>query len=133
MKRKLKLSKPLIISLVISLIVLSDQLSKSLSSSYFHTYCNEGIAFGVGLNSVPITLLVLTFVSYLVFREQNKSMVFAMSLIFAGGISNLIDRINIGCVRDFITIANLPSFNIADSAISVGAIIILYNIFLKRK
>jgi signal peptidase II len=58
------------------------------------------------------------------------------SLILGGAASNLIDRIRLGVVVDFLDfyIGNLhwPAFNVADSAISIGIMIFLFNLFFKN-
>jgi signal peptidase II len=50
----------------------------------------------------------------------------ALGLILGGTVGNLIDRLNHGYVTDFIDIGRWPSFNIADSAVVVGTILIAY-------
>jgi signal peptidase II len=53
-------------------------------------------------------------------------------LILGGAIGNLIDRIRLGFVVDFIDFAYWPAFNVADSAITVGAVgFIIYLLFEK--
>jgi signal peptidase II len=58
----------------------------------------------------------------------------ALSLILGGGLGNLIDRISYGHVVDFLDFyygsAHFPAFNIADSAITVGAVMIFLNMFV---
>ena len=51
----------------------------------------------------------------------------ALGLILGGTIGNLIDRLRFGYVTDFIDIGIWPTFNIADSAITVGAILFAYS------
>lgn len=133
MKRKLKPNKLLIFILIFSSLVIGDQITKTLTSASYTSICNEGIAFGISINSILLISFVLFFILWMLVREQKKILILAMILIFAGGFSNLIDRIIYGCVRDFIAIHNFPSFNLADFALSFGAIIIITNIFYKQK
>lgn len=49
---------------------------------------------------------------------------------FGGALGNLTDRIRLGYVTDFISILNLPVFNLADTSIVIGIVILLLNIFL---
>ncbi len=57
----------------------------------------------------------------------------ALGLILGGTVGNLIDRLRLGYVTDFIDISIWPSFNVADSAITVGTIILAYSLlFLSR-
>jgi signal peptidase II len=61
----------------------------------------------------------------------------ALSLILAGALGNLIDRVFLGHVIDFIQVhwgeAYFPSFNVADSAISVGAALLLLDALLESR
>ena len=70
------------------------------------------------------------FIIYLLFKNhQQKIFSTALSLILAGAIGNVIDRIAYGAVVDFIDLHHAgwhwPAFNIADSAISVGVVLLL--------
>lgn len=57
-------------------------------------------------------------------KKTNREQ-YALTLIIAGAFSNLIDRIIFGTVTDFIYFHFWPAFNIADSAITIGAIILV--------
>ena len=56
----------------------------------------------------------------------------AIAFILGGAISNLIDRIRFGYVIDFLDFRVWPVFNFADSFITVGAIILFFNIFISK-
>lgn len=135
--------------LVIAVLIL-DQLSKVLALKYllpigdipiitniFHlTYVeNRGAAFGLFQNQkiffIITTLMVLGFMYY--FTRTNKintAMSFALSLVAGGAIGNLIDRVRLGFVVDYFHIVDrFPVFNIADSAVVVGTIVICFFIF----
>lgn len=60
---------------------------------------------------------------------QEKGMAISLSLILGGAIGNLIDRVRFGYVVDFVDVyyntAHWPAFNIADAAISVGAVVMI--------
>ena len=64
-------------------------------------------------------------------------MAITLSLVLGGAIGNLIDRVRFGYVVDFLDVyygdAHWPAFNIADSAISVGAVLLLILSFLGEK
>ena len=68
---------------------------------------------------------------------QEKGMAISLSLILGGAIGNLIDRVRFGYVVDFIDVYyntyHWPAFNIADSAIFVGAIIMIIFSFREEK
>ncbi len=61
----------------------------------------------------------------------------ALSLILGGAVGNLIDRVLLGYVVDFISLHwqqyYYPAFNIADSAITVGAVLLIWDLFLVNK
>ncbi len=65
-------------------------------------------------------------------EEKNRSMIIGLSLILSGAIGNSIDRFRLGYVTDFLNFhwfnnpaLNWPPFNIADSCITVGAILVI--------
>ena len=105
---------------------------------------NKGIAFGLFSNSsfplVLISIVVLMCVT-LIFISFNRLAVLkkaeiwtriAYGLVLGGALSNMLDRIRIGGVIDFLDFHIWPVFNIGDSAICVGAGIFVLNI-LKNK
>ena len=101
---------------------------------------NKGAAFGFLSGSqhgfAPTLFLILTvaatlFVVYLLHRHIRGSWLItvSISLILGGAVGNLIDRIRFGSVVDFLDVyiksAHWPSFNMADSLITVGGILLL--------
>lgn len=96
---------------------------------------NTGIAFGLFKNQgivfiiIPIIAIILLIFNIYYYRNNNEELsrvyIIAFSLILGGAIGNLIDRIYLGYVVDFIDFRIWPVFNIADSAITIGAVIIL--------
>ena len=99
---------------------------------------NKGSAFGLfkgqRLLFVSLSTLVIFFIcSYIWQKKRQYSFVaFALGLILSGAIGNLIDRLAFGYVIDFLDFRIWPVFNIADSAITIGTMIIIWKI-LKRK
>ena len=68
--------------------------------------------------------------------EDQKWMRITLALILGGAIGNLIDRVWLGYVVDFLDFHyryHFPAFNIADSAITVGAIMLIYETYLQHK
>lgn len=129
-----KFFKKLILSSsVILLIIVLDQISKNFAQKYLGNSCNVGFAFGLGEASWPILFFVLVLVGYFIIKEKQKSLIFGLSLIMGGGVSNLIDRVAFGCVRDFINIGFWPSFNLADGAITLGVFLSLLAVFQNRQ
>jgi signal peptidase II len=92
---------------------------------------NTGSAFSLfsGKNFI-LALVTLVFITIFLFYSKKIMLekdYFAYFLIFTGAVGNLIDRLFLGYVTDMISIASFPIFNIADSMITIGAVIIIYN------
>ncbi len=103
---------------------------------------NKGIAFGVKLlppwGLLLLTLAISAGVVWYVWKSQNRSPLFltAFALILGGGVGNLIDRVMLGHVVDFIYfdlyqgmlfghyVWLWPIFNVADSCITIGALML---------
>jgi signal peptidase II len=56
-----------------------------------------------------------------------------MSMQMGGAIGNLVDRLTIGHVTDFISVGKFPVFNIADSSISVGCVVLLLGVWWQER
>lgn len=87
---------------------------------------------------IAITFIALGFIVYML-KTTNKSdtwMITGLGLIAGGAVGNLIDRIRLGVVVDFLDFyvktAHWPAFNIADCALTIGAGCILLSMFLNR-
>ncbi|MDI6776669.1 MAG: signal peptidase II [Syntrophales bacterium] len=143
-------------------VILLDQITKAYISStmsihesfaviegFFNiTYIrNPGAAFGflTGVSpvfryvfflsaTIAVILLILHYIRKS--KEEELLLIFSLSLILAGAMGNLIDRVRFGEVIDFLDVYigfyHWPAFNAADSAISTGAAILIL-ITLKRK
>jgi len=92
---------------------------------------NYGIAFGMFKNKTLFFIItqsiIAIIISYVIYKLHSKSMplTICLSLILGGAIGNLIDRIRIGFVIDYLSFSIFPPvFNLADSAIVVGAILL---------
>jgi signal peptidase II len=107
------------------IILLLDQVFKGIFIT--GAICNKGFALGIGEVRFFIPLLLLIAVLFLIYLEKIRLNFIGLTLIFAGGVSNLSDRLIVGCVRDFISIFSFPSFNLADVAITLGVIFIAYS------
>jgi signal peptidase II len=137
----------LVFILIAAAITVLDQVSKewirthiALGESLPEMGCltivhiqNTGSAFGLFTNQafllsiVAIAGLVIILIFFKYLRELGFAGGIALSLIFAGALGNQIDRFRLGHVTDFIYIrlwGNFywPAFNVADSAITIGAI-----------
>jgi signal peptidase II len=99
---------------------------------------NTGAAFGmfVGQNIILIfvSLVIIGLISYYFYTSERTYVnMISLSLIMAGALGNLYDRVFIGFVRDFISVSKFPVFNVADSAISVGAMILVIGMIIEEK
>lgn len=105
---------------------------------------NTGVAFGLfasdGMAGI-LTLLglgALTAVSvYFWFAPvRDRLLLVALALVVGGAIGNLIDRVSSGAVTDFVDVYvglhHWPSFNVADSAISIGIVLMALDSFRSR-
>lgn len=104
---------------------------------------NQGVSFGMfqDLGIWPLTIMALVIVLFLMRWIQTSNSRFeAMSLgmIVGGAIGNVIDRLRFGAVADFFDVYvgtyHWPAFNIADSAITIGVVLLLiHGLFLNRE
>jgi len=101
--------------------------------NFFHLIYveNYGIAFGMFRNKtlffITTQCIISVLLAFVIYKFQNKSIsvTICLSLILGGAIGNLIDRIRLGYVIDFISFTIFPPvFNLADSAIVVGAMLL---------
>ena len=136
--------KPYVIVILVILLIVIDQISKFyivenigkeikniIPNVLNFTYVeNRGGAFGVGQNSTMMFVLVNIIILGIIIRFMiiqkdriDRKTQIILTMILAGGISNLIDRIARGFVLDFIDfspIISFPVFNIADILIVIG-------------
>ena len=140
-------------SVLIILLVVLDAFSKNyavnnflFAQSYttfipfidFLLIYNSGIAFGIfdGYGNLAsnfllvITIFILIYLIRLLIKEEVKIAKFALSLIIAGALGNIIDRFIDGKVTDFLHLEigsfSFFIFNLADAFITLGAILIIY-------
>ena len=99
---------------------------------------NRGAAFGIFQGKAyllaAVTLVILFFLFFNYLKTKNKTKIFTWStgLIISGAVGNLIDRLSLGYVVDFVSLHfknsyYFPSFNVADMCITFGTgLLILY-------
>jgi signal peptidase II len=92
---------------------------------------NKGVAFGAlkgaGLAVLALTLLALVgLLLYFAFNASRHMLWLPVGMVFGGALGNLADRARIGSVIDFIDPKFWPAFNLADSAIVLGILGVLY-------
>jgi signal peptidase II len=90
---------------------------------------NDGVAFGLasggGVALVGLTIAALVFVGVLFARNPNRpGMWVAIGLLAGGALGNLIDRVRVGEVTDYLDVLSWPPFNLADVAITLGVFVL---------
>ena len=147
------------LSFLFLFLVFFDQLTKGLVVNKLELYesikllpflnftfiVNYGFAFGFlnnpSLSQLAVSILILSIIIYflyLLIKTQDYIFRFSLVLILSGALGNFLDRILRGYVIDFIDIFvsdyHWPAFNLADSWITIGFMILIFNIlFLNKK
>ena len=123
----------------------ADQLTKGIVTSRLglydevhvagplsiHHVQNSGIAFGLFASATAVVILLTTaavaWMLYFFARSGSRHPVlpFALGLVIGGSVSNLVDRVRLGHVTDFLDFKFWPAFNLADTFIVVGVAILL--------
>jgi signal peptidase II len=147
--------------LVAVVIVAHDQLTKALALARLPQgvpidlvpgllsltlIMNPGLAFGL-LGGLPAAsrwvvaalslaaLVVLARVALRVLADGSRLELLGIGLIFGGAVGNLIDRARFGAVVDFVDVHyrgyHWPAFNVADSAISIGVVLLGFRLLLR--
>jgi signal peptidase II len=104
---------------------------------------NPGGAFGLFGAYTPLLAVVAAIMAVVLIRAvraaDDRLTVIALSLVLGGALGNLVDRavrepgFLTGRVVDFVKVGSFPSFNVADSAITVGAVALVIGAFLPRR
>ena len=96
---------------------------------------NTGAAFSI-LKDSTIFLCILSVICILILIKiikdfpNNRYTTLAFGLLFGGIFGNLIDRLFLGSVRDFLSFSSFPVFNLADSCIVVGVILLIIDLIV---
>ena len=139
------------------IIIIVDQVTKLLVRTYlpvngiwapwewmlpyvrlFRTQ-NTGVAFGMfqGANLLVAILAVIISLAIIIYfprvPKTDWTLRVALSMQLAGAMGNLLDRIFVGQVTDFISVGNFAVFNIADSSITIGVIVLLVGVWLQER
>ena len=105
---------------------------------------NRGISFGMFSKTenpkyfiIAVNFVIMLGLLIWLYRNRHIYLTMAISLVIGGALGNLIDRLENGAVADFLDfyygMAHFPAFNIADSAICVGAAMMFLEVFFKKK
>jgi signal peptidase II len=140
-----------IIGYLTPVILILDQLTKyivcrnlspgqsiPIIKNVFHlTYIlNRGGAFGIFKGHIYLFILIaavaIIFILINLRRVKIPRIKIALALILSGATSNLIDRLRLNAVIDFLDFRIWPVFNVADSAITIGTILLAYSMLFKK-
>ena len=140
--------------IIVSILVTLDQVSKYIIILNYDYFLNKKIFifsinyvrnYGAAFNIFEGNRLFLSSISiissliliYFIFFKGRLNLLdrYGLSLILAGSLGNGLDRIIKGYVIDFINLKlfDFPIFNIADIAINIGCIILIFNYFKLKK
>jgi signal peptidase II len=100
---------------------------------------NTGVAFGMfqGFGdifkylSIIVSLVIIYY--YPRVTASDWALRIAMGMQLGGAVGNLIDRFRFGYVVDFVSVGNFAVFNVADSSITVGVVILLLGLWLQER
>ena len=140
---------------IVVFTVLSDQIAKLLASQsltkgaapravvegffYLTLVRNTGAAFGIFSNHgglfflIVSCLAVITIAIFLRKKPVSLPRDLGFALILGGAVGNLIDRVRLGYVVDFFDFRIWPVFNVADSAITVGALLVIISALSRKR
>ncbi len=143
------------ILIIIFVLVFIDQISKNAALAFLamprrindflslEIYRNHGIAFGLPISADMFYLAVFIFLALIFFslkkriwgnwREMDREKIFTIILIVSGVLGNMIDRVRWGYIIDYINIGGMLVFNLADVMIAIGAVMLLKDLFFKKR
>ncbi len=131
-------------------VFLSSSVSFPIIRGIFHLTLvhNSGAAFGllkggtflfIIISIICVIAIVLLLKNNALFSKifaldaQDKLVRFSLGLILGGAFGNLIDRLRFSYVVDFLDFRIWPVFNVADSAITIGGIVLFFRILINKK
>lgn len=99
---------------------------------------NGGNAGRWSLSAVAIIAGILVLFYFWRIPRTNDRLLGALALLLAGIVGNVTDRLRLGFVIDFIDVqfgalGHYPTFNVADSAICIGAVLLMIDVFFNKK
>jgi signal peptidase II len=130
--------------LVLGAVLAVDQLSKRVIASSVSPgdsrpvlpgvelvhVTNRGVAFGVLAGHTAVSVVVgaslAGLVAYFAWQASRPLLWLPTGLLLGGAMGNVIDRVRDGAVTDFIKVPLWPAFNLADAAITIGVVALLY-------
>jgi len=138
------------IFIIVTSVIVLDQLTKFLALRFLQLNTpvpliknflnltlvhNRGAAFGFFQNQLLLFVLVSLFaIGLILYNLKTNSIILklTLSLILGGAIGNLIDRLRFGFVVDFLDLRIWPVFNIADSVITIAALVLSWELLFNK-
>jgi signal peptidase II len=140
------------IFIIVSSVIVLDQATKFLALKFLRLNTpfplinnflnltlvhNRGAAFGIFQHQLFFFIVVSLFAIGLILynlKNKNNSFIIKLSLglILGGAIGNLIDRLRFGYVIDFLDLRVWPVFNLADSVITLAALVLIWELLFKK-
>lgn len=138
--------RDLVFFVIAAIVIAADQCTKYLVREHLRLYevwdhsigfvqivhvVNSGAAFGILQGQTPFLIITSLFglgaiVLYYVYPPMDHGLIrVALGMQLGGAIGNLIDRVRVGEVTDFISVSRFPTFNVADASISVSIVAVL--------
>ncbi len=138
--------RDLIFFVIAAIVIAADQYTKWLVREHVPLYTtwnhslgfikivhvvNSGAAFGILQGQTPFLIItsvlgLAAIVVYYVYPPMDHGLIrVALGMQLGGALGNLIDRVRVGEVTDFINVGRFPTFNVADSSITVSIIAVL--------
>ncbi|MFA5093405.1 MAG: signal peptidase II [Candidatus Omnitrophota bacterium] len=138
--------------IIVASVIILDQVSKFLATSFLQLNTplvlinnffnltlvyNRGAAFGLFQHQLLLFIAIsILAIVIILFNLKNKanSLIFklSLSLILGGAVGNLIDRIRFGYVVDFLDFRVWPVFNLADSFITIAAVLLFWELIFTK-
>ena len=91
---------------------------------------NDGVAFGALAGGGPVVAVVVVgalaaLLTYFAFNARRPLAWLPTGLLVGGALGNIVDRVRLGAVTDFLKLPSWPAFNLADTAITVGVVLLV--------
>lgn len=133
-----------IVKILVSNYLILGQTTKIINNFFYLTYVqNTGAAFSILIGYRYILIIITLIFLYYLYKytkkqtNPNKLAILSHGLLLGGIIGNLIDRIIYGYVIDYLDFMifnyNFPIFNLADTFIAIGCIILVINSYAKEE
>ena len=108
--------------------------NKGAAFSFLATASAWRLPFFILVSSIALVVIAVVFRRL---RPDQRFTAFSLALIFSGALGNLIDRVRLGEVIDFLDVHwyahHWPAFNVADSAICVGVFLLAIDMYLEER